>query len=164
MTMNMTVLFAYGLVAKLRLKRYQLPCQPVLAVSCCFTLETSAMQKARVKNFKTDPKINKNQRRKAWYVRHFRKKPYNKNKQQIEPETSSCSRKTHKNRCFRAFDQKCPKISDTPRAAADAATSLLLLLLLALLLLLWWWWWCGRGGGGRCRRRRRCCCCCRSQW
>ena len=48
MTMNMTVLCAYGLVAILLLKRYQLLFQPVLAVSCCFTLETSAMQKARV--------------------------------------------------------------------------------------------------------------------
>ena len=48
MTMNMTVLFAYGPVAKLLLKRYQLLCQPVLAVSCCFTLEMPAMQKARV--------------------------------------------------------------------------------------------------------------------
>ena len=45
MTMNMTVLLPAGLVAKLRLKRYQLLCQPVLAVSCCFTLETSTMQK-----------------------------------------------------------------------------------------------------------------------
>ena len=42
-------------------------------------LETSAMQKARVfkacqtKTSKLTLKINKNQRRKAWYLRHFRK-------------------------------------------------------------------------------------------
>ena len=46
MTMNMTVLCAYGLVAILLLKRYQLLFQPVLAVSCCFTLETSAHAKS----------------------------------------------------------------------------------------------------------------------
>ena len=48
MTMNMTVLLPAGLVAKLLLKRYQLLCQPVLAVSCCLTLETSTMPKPRV--------------------------------------------------------------------------------------------------------------------
>ena len=63
-------------------------CQPVLAVSCCFTLETSAMQKARVfkacqtKTSKLTLKINKNQRRKAWYLRHFRK---NLTKKQDKP-------------------------------------------------------------------------------
>ena len=61
------------------LKRHQLLFQPVLAVSCCFTLETSAMQKARVfRAFQTETskltlKINKSQRRKAFYLRHFRK-------------------------------------------------------------------------------------------
>ena len=78
------VLCAYGLVAKLLLKRYQLLFQPVLAVSGCFTLETSAMQKARVfkasqtKTSKLTLKINTNQRRKAWYLRDFRKNLTNK--------------------------------------------------------------------------------------
>ena len=52
----------------------------VLAVSCCFTLETSTMQKPRVfKAFQTKTsqltlKINQNHGRKAWCLRHFRKK------------------------------------------------------------------------------------------
>ena len=37
MTINTIVLLPAGLVAKLLLKRYQLLCQPVLAVSSCFT-------------------------------------------------------------------------------------------------------------------------------
>ena len=87
--MNMTVLCAYGLVAILLLKRYQLLFQPVLAVSCCFTLETSAMQKARVsrtfqtKTSKLTLKINKNQRLKAWYLRHFRKNLTKKKKKKL---------------------------------------------------------------------------------
>ena len=76
--MNMTVLLPAGLVAKLLLKRYQLLCQPVLAVCCCFTL-VSTLQKLRgfeaflTKTSQLTLKVNKNQRRKAWYLRHFRK-------------------------------------------------------------------------------------------
>ena len=45
---SVAVLLPAGLVAKLLLKSYQLLCQPVLAVSCCFTSKTSTMQKPRV--------------------------------------------------------------------------------------------------------------------
>ena len=84
MSMNMAVLFAYGLVAKLLLKRYQLLCQP-----CRFLLlhfgnvrhaKSTSFKAFQTKTSKLTLKINKNQRRKAWYLRHFCKNLTKKNK------------------------------------------------------------------------------------
>ena len=69
------------------LKRCRLLCEALVAASCCFTFETSTMQKPRVfeafqtKTSKLTIKINTNQRRKAWYLRHFRKNLTNKKEQ-----------------------------------------------------------------------------------
>ena len=63
------MLLPAGLVAKLLLKRYQLLCETVLAASCCFTFESSTMQKPscyeafQTKPSQRTPKIINNKRR-----------------------------------------------------------------------------------------------------
>ena len=68
----------------LLLERCRLLREALFAASCCFTLETSTMQEPRVfEAFQAETsqltlKLNKTQRRKAWYLRQFRKNVTNK--------------------------------------------------------------------------------------
>ena len=77
-SMRMRLVSSVSFVAVL-LKRCRLLCEALVAASCCFTFETSTMQKPRVfeafqtKTSQLTLKINKNQRHGAWYLRHFRK-------------------------------------------------------------------------------------------
>ena len=82
-SMRMRLVSSVSFVA-LILERCRLLCEALVAASCCFTFETSSMQKPRVfeafqaKTSKLTLKINTNQRRKAWYLAHFRKNLTNK--------------------------------------------------------------------------------------
>ena len=110
--MRMRLVSSVFFVALL-LKRCRLLCEALVAASCCFTFETSTMQKPRVfEAFQTKSSQlnlkNKNQRRTAWYLRHFRKNlTKNQDKKTMEktkPETPS----TH-TQGVQAFDQKASK-------------------------------------------------------
>ena len=114
---NAACVFCFFCCALL-LKRCRLLCEALVAASCCFTFETSTMQKPRVfeafqtKTSQLTLKINKKQRRKAWYLRQFRKHLTKKQDKKLwkktKPETSSSLRKPHKTQDFQAFEQKHP--------------------------------------------------------
>ena len=78
-SMRMRLVSSVSFVALL-LKRCRLPCEALVAASCCFTFETSTMQKPRVFGaFQTKlrnepPKPSKIQDEKTWYLRQIRKK------------------------------------------------------------------------------------------
>ena len=85
-SMRMRLVSSVSFVA-LFLERCRLLCEALVAASCCFTFESSTMQKPRVfeafqtKTSKLTLEINTNQRLKAWYLRHFRKNLTNKKEQ-----------------------------------------------------------------------------------
>ena len=111
------------------LERCRLLCEALVAASCCFTFETSTMQKPRVfQAFQT--KINTNQRRKALYLRHFRKNLTNKKENKTQKKSPK-HHLVHENHTtievFKLLIKNPPKNKCTPRAAADATTTLLLL-------------------------------------
>ena len=120
----------------LLLKRCRLLCEALVAASCCFTFETSTIQKPRAfEAFQTQTsqltlKINRKQRRKTWYLRHFRKHVTKKNKKQWKTKTPKhriVDEYHTKHRVFKLSTKNLPKINHTPRAAADARAILLLL-------------------------------------
>ena len=80
-SMRMRLVSSVSFVA-LILERCRLLCEALVAASRCLTFETSTMQKPRVfealqtKTSKLTLKVNTNQRRKARYLRHFRKNPH----------------------------------------------------------------------------------------
>ena len=78
-SMRMRLVSSVSFVALL-LKRCRLPCEALVAASCCFTFETSTMQKPRVfgafqTKLRNEPqKPSKIQDEKTWYLRQIRKK------------------------------------------------------------------------------------------
>ena len=111
-------------------------CVKPLLPSCCFTLETSTMQKPRVfeafqaNTSQRTPKIIKTKRRNTWYLQQFRKNVTKKQDKQLWKKYPKHRLvETTQNLGFSSFWPKnLPKINDTPRAAADARATLLLLL------------------------------------
>ena len=87
-SMRMRIVSSVSFVA-LFLKRCRLLCEALVAASCCFTFETSTMQKPQAfeafqtKTSQRTPKIIKNKRRKAWCLRQFRRKATKKQDQQL---------------------------------------------------------------------------------
>ena len=114
-SMRMRLVSSVSFVALL-LKRCRLLCEALVAASCCFTFETSTLQKPRVleafqtKTSQLTPKIIKHTRRKAWYLRRCRKNVSKKQDQKPTHQKQSkhpvVQRKSHKYRCFQAFDQE----------------------------------------------------------
>ena len=84
--MRMRLVSSVSFVA-LILERCRLLCEALVDASCCFTFETSTMQKPRVfeafqtKTTKLTLKINTSKILKAWYLRHFRKNLTDKKEQ-----------------------------------------------------------------------------------
>ena len=116
-SMRMRIVSSVSFVA-LFLKRCRLLCEALVAASCCFTFETSTMQKPQAfeafqtKTSQRTPKIIKNKRRKAWCLRQFRRKATKKPR-----PTTVLLTKTTQNLGFSNFGPKnLPKINDTPRA------------------------------------------------
>ena len=81
------------------------------AASCCLTFETSTMQKPRVfeafqtKTSQLTLKINKKQRRKAWYYNSAKTSPKNKTKNYFKNEVRNIVflTKTTQNSAFSSF-------------------------------------------------------------
>ena len=125
-SMRMRLVSSVSSVA-LILVRCRLLCEALVAASCCFTFETSTMQKPRVfeafqtKTSKLTLKINTNQRRKAWYLRHFHKNLTNKKEQKTITKMSPKHHLVHGNHTkievFKLLTKNLPKINKrhTPR-------------------------------------------------
>ena len=146
-SMRMRLVSSVSFVALL-LKCCRLLCEALVAASCCFTFETSAMQnfeflklsRQKLRNLPPPPQIIKHKRRKKHGICDNFAKTYPKNKTKTlwTPQIRNINllTKTTQNSGLSSFSPKNrPKINDTPRAAADARATFLSSL---------------------------CCCCCRS--
>ena len=147
-SMRMRLVSSVSFVALL-FKRCRLLCEALVATSCCFTFETSTMQKPRffeafqTKTSQRTPKIINNKRRKAWYLQQFRKKKRNPKKRQRTMESKNPKHRlvdeNHaKLRVFnvQAFDQKPPQNKrHTPRGGRRTCYLVAVVVLVLVLVL-----------------------------
>ena len=144
-SMRMRLVSSVSFVALL-LKCCRLLCEALVAASCCFTFETSAMQnfeflklsRQKLRNLPPPPPNHQTQKtKKTWYLRQFRKNVPKKQDQNIMDTTNPKHQLVDENhtklRAFKLFTKKPTKNKrHTPRGGRRTRHLLVVVVLLLL--------------------------------